>query len=107
AKFLELPPAARYGAAFALWSWTFACTGCDRVYFIVSVMVFIFGPGLARDSSGQYSAYSVFNKGQRHLLGELRAEQLDAEQRGNQSLAGYGQSEDGGLIQLPGADEDE
>eukprot|EP00913_Durusdinium_trenchii_P018857 g17720.t1 len=51
-----------------------------EVYLILSMIAFIFGPGLG-EGRGEYSAYSIFNKGQKHLLGDLRAEQLDAEQR--------------------------
>jgi len=48
------------------------------MFFIVSLAALIFGPGLSRSGSGEYSAYSIFNEGQKHILGDLRAEQLDA-----------------------------
>eukprot|EP00397_Hematodinium_sp_SG-2012_P061499 GEMP01081550.1.p1 GENE.GEMP01081550.1~~GEMP01081550.1.p1 ORF type:complete len:136 (+),score=28.66 GEMP01081550.1:190-597(+) len=38
--------------------------------------------------TGGYSAYSVFNQGQRHLLGDLRAEQVDREYRGIAHMGG-------------------
>eukprot|EP00435_Cladocopium_sp_Y103_P045083 s891_g12.t2 len=88
----------RYTILAGLWIITFYLTGYDKVYLIFSLMCFIFGPGLG-EGHGEYSAYSVFNRGQKHLLGDLRAEQLDAEQRGNH-LAG---PTDGGLI-APGVE---
>ncbi|CAK8992049.1 unnamed protein product [Durusdinium trenchii] len=88
----------------AVWLLTFFLTGFDKVYLILSMIAFIFGPGLG-EGRGEYSAYSIFNKGQKHLLGDLRAEQLDAEQRGDHHLAAFaGREQDGGLIDLPGAE---
>ncbi|CAJ1348641.1 unnamed protein product, partial [Effrenium voratum] len=108
ARLLEFPCWLWYGAALVLWVLTFIYTGYDKVYLILSAMAFILGPGLG-EGRGEYSAYSVFNRGQRHLLGELRAEQLDAEQRGDQQLAGYADREPdgGGLIELPGTEEED
>uniref|UniRef100_A0A7S4SL50 SAYSvFN domain-containing protein n=1 Tax=Alexandrium monilatum TaxID=311494 RepID=A0A7S4SL50_9DINO len=106
--------------AFAAWAAGLHYSGFDQMYVIVSVMALIFGPGLSRGAASRYSAYSVFNRGQRHILGDLRPEQIDAEQRGlslaslehgvvtqllgNQYLEGReGAGE--GLIELPeGAD---
>mmetsp|Transcript_63147 Transcript_63147/g.133300 ORF Transcript_63147/g.133300 Transcript_63147/m.133300 type:complete len:193 (+) Transcript_63147:111-689(+) len=65
-----------------LWLYIFRATGGDRMFFIISALAFIFGPGLSRGvASGEYSAYSIFNGG-RYLLGDLRPEQIEAEQRG-------------------------
>lgn len=85
------------------WVVAFSYSGFDQVFFIFSVMALVLGPGLGHAGASPYSAYSVFNRGQRHLLGDLRAEQLDAEQRGDQCLAGYGEGHgaEGGLIELP------
>ncbi|CAK0806562.1 unnamed protein product [Prorocentrum cordatum] len=92
----------RYIAAGAsLWALGLWLTGGDQMYIILTITALIFGPGLARGvREGEYSAYSVFNPGGRHLLGDLRAEQLDREQRGDQYLAGAAR-DDGGLVDLP------
>ena len=47
----------------------------DQMYFIVSAIVFIF-LNLGARRAGQDSAYAIFNDGGRHLLGELRADQV-------------------------------
>eukprot|EP00434_Breviolum_minutum_P015920 symbB.v1.2.014031.t1/scaffold994.1/size146050/7 len=99
-QFLQLPGWIRYNIFVALWVITFYLTSFDKVYLILSLMAFMFGPGLGEGPE----AYSIFNRGQKHLLGDLRAEQLDAEQRGNHQLAGYAGGPDGGLIDL--VDED-
>merc|ERR1712217_860830 len=70
------------------WALVFRWSGFDQVFLIFSVMALICGPGLGSRVGNQPSAYSIFNRGQRHLLGELRAEQIDAEQRGDHYLAG-------------------
>ncbi|CAE8589152.1 unnamed protein product [Polarella glacialis] len=104
ARLDAVPPWSLGMAGFVLWAVSFRYTGFDQVYLIFSVMALMFGPGLARGTTSEYSAYSIFNKGHRHLLGDLRAEQLDAEQRGDQYLARYAGGDDtdqGGLIDLP------
>eukprot|EP00933_Yihiella_yeosuensis_P001145 TRINITY_DN10186_c2_g1_i1.p1 TRINITY_DN10186_c2_g1~~TRINITY_DN10186_c2_g1_i1.p1 ORF type:complete len:201 (+),score=33.72 TRINITY_DN10186_c2_g1_i1:44-604(+) len=83
-----------------LWAASFWYSGFDQMYFMITVMAAIMGPGLGKRTSGM-SAYSIFNQGQRHLLGELRAEQIDAEQRGDQYLQNYGREDGpGGVVAL-------
>mmetsp|Transcript_15422 Transcript_15422/g.33978 ORF Transcript_15422/g.33978 Transcript_15422/m.33978 type:complete len:201 (+) Transcript_15422:70-672(+) len=100
----SLPTGLPSGAIFSLWALTFRLSGFDQVYLILSIFALLFGPGLgSRSARDRYSAYSIFNRGQRHILGDLRAEQLDAEQRGNHHLADYNPAE--GLIEIPDLDD--
>ena len=55
-------------------------TRLDRVFIIVSVLLGIYF-NLGSRRVGSFSAYNIFNKGFVHLLGDLRAEQIDAELR--------------------------
>ncbi|KAF4649420.1 hypothetical protein FOL47_002101, partial [Perkinsus chesapeaki] len=61
-------------------------------YIMALVMIGIFN-NLGRRREGMYSAYSVFNRGGRHLLGDLRVDQLERELRG-QGPAGAGADTD-------------
>merc|ERR1719247_2220852 len=89
----SLPAGVPQLVLFCAWAVIFRWSGCDQVFFIVSIMALIFGPGLASRSNGP-SAYSIFNPGQQHLRGDLRAEQLDAEQRGDRFLMGHNNADD-------------
>jgi Uncharacterized conserved domain (SAYSvFN) len=55
-------------------------TSLDRVFIILSVLVGIYF-NLGSRRPGSYSAYNIFNKGFKHLLGDLRGDQIDAELR--------------------------
>mmetsp|Transcript_67274 Transcript_67274/g.122728 ORF Transcript_67274/g.122728 Transcript_67274/m.122728 type:complete len:164 (+) Transcript_67274:123-614(+) len=96
-----LPTGAPSALLFVAWVLVFRWSGFDQVFFIVSIMALIFF-NLGTRSSDKPSAYSVFNSGSKHLLGDLRAEQIDAEHRGDAHLAAYRDSEQN-LIDLPGA----
>ena len=96
----QLPEGSLWAALFMAWAVSFRCSGFDQVYLIFSMMACIFGPGLSHKvGAGRYSAYSIFNEGGKHLMGDLRAEQLEAEQRGDQYLTGYNAADN--LIAMP------
>merc|ERR1719327_1326782 len=84
----SLPAGVPQLVLFCAWAVIFRWSGCDQVFFIVSIMALIFGPGLGSRSSGP-SAYSIFNPGQQHLRGDLRAEQL-----GDRFLMGHNNADD-------------
>mmetsp|Transcript_19123 Transcript_19123/g.37555 ORF Transcript_19123/g.37555 Transcript_19123/m.37555 type:complete len:206 (-) Transcript_19123:75-692(-) len=99
----EMPPGTLTAVGFAVWAVSFRYSGFDQVYLIFSMLFFILGPGLGHGRGGsRFSAYSVFNEGQRHLLGDLRPEQIDAENRGNIMLERANQEDNagGGLVDL-------
>lgn len=68
----------------------------SQIYVIFSGIFFIFVSLGARRDEDAGSAYSVFNRGARHLLGDLRGDQIDREHRGvahlngGENLAGFG-----------------
>jgi hypothetical protein len=54
----------------------------DAAVISVALLVVVFSNLGSGESSSPYSAYSIFNKGCRYLLGEARADQLDKQIRG-------------------------
>ena len=67
----------------------------DAAVISIALLIAIFSNLGSSDHSSPYSAYSIFNKGCRYLLGEARADQLDRQIRG------------GTRTVQPGGDEDE
>ena len=70
------------GQLVAISTWLFLAwwTRLDRVFIIFSVLLGIYF-NLGSRRPGSYSAYNIFNKGFKHLLGDLRGDQIDAELR--------------------------
>ena len=67
-------------AAIVAWLGLAWYTRLDRVFIIISLILGIF-MNLGIREPGSFSAYNIFNRGFRHLLGDLRADQIDAELR--------------------------
>lgn len=86
------------------WYYIFAMTNYDQIFFMVSCIVAIFC-NLGNRTDG-YSAYSVFNDGCRHLLGDLRADQVDREYRGLGHVQDDGRAVDSNIVRYEGEDED-
>ncbi|CAD7958738.1 unnamed protein product [Amoebophrya sp. A120] len=70
----------------------------SQIYIIFSGIGFIFlSLGARAEDDDGVSAYSVFNRGARHLLGDLRPDQIDRENRGVAHMGGGGGNGGGGL----------
>ncbi|KAF8821279.1 hypothetical protein IE077_002209 [Cardiosporidium cionae] len=78
--------------------WIIAVKILGKIFFILSLIVSIF-INLSSRVDG-YSAYSVFNPQLRHLLGDLRADQVDQEMRGGFTLQANN-NEDEPFVDLP------
>lgn len=76
-----------WAQAACLTGWLYLAwlTRLDRVFIILSVFLGIYF-NLGSRRPGSFSAYNIFNKGFVHLLGDLRAEQIDAELRNQVAL---------------------
>mmetsp|Transcript_8471 Transcript_8471/g.20389 ORF Transcript_8471/g.20389 Transcript_8471/m.20389 type:complete len:180 (-) Transcript_8471:44-583(-) len=67
----------------------------SQLYIIITGIAFVFlslgarSGDVGSDEEG-VSAYSVFNRGARHLLGDLRGDQIDREHRGIAHMGGGG-----------------
>jgi hypothetical protein len=61
--------------AFCAWLLVWRAFGGDKLFFMASVFLLMM-TNLGKTDGG-LSAYSVFNPGQRHLLGEFRAEHVE------------------------------
>ncbi|CAD7967789.1 unnamed protein product [Amoebophrya sp. A25] len=60
----------------------------SQIYVILSGICFIFLSLGARQDDDGVSAYSIFNRGARHVLGDLRGDQVDREHRGIAHMRG-------------------
>uniref|UniRef100_A0A7S1FEK9 SAYSvFN domain-containing protein n=1 Tax=Noctiluca scintillans TaxID=2966 RepID=A0A7S1FEK9_NOCSC len=101
----KLPAGTGIFFLLSAWALIFRMTGFDQVFFMVSLLLLVCGPGMYHGGASRgVSAYSIFNRGQQHLLGDLRVEQIEAEQRGDRHLVNYNAG--GGLIELDSLGED-
>ena len=66
--------------ALELWRWTYF----DKMVFGIAIMCLMFW-NLGENKEGEISAYGIFNRGQQYLAGEFRADQFEAQLRGQRA----------------------